>query len=162
MLLNDIFWKTKVIVQFQWKCILNACTSSIICINPLKPPELTFRSLYIFVYIVYLYVPYDFHSIPHGIYWLVFLMEAQCFLCEVRTAHTHTHTHIHVGYMYYGLVSVFKQLRDERQNYSKSRGLSSQVILRLILTIRFLCPELYTQQSQLFSPLVISQTVRQG
>ena len=46
-------------------------------------------------------------------------------------------------HIYCRRVSVFKRLRDERRNCSKSRSLSCKILRRGILTIRCFCSEFY-------------------
>jgi hypothetical protein len=174
------FKKRKLLYSFFRQCVINTCNSSIICMNPSKPPELTLKSLYIFLYIVCWCVPMtlqlieDFSQTLNSVCWLVFLMETHCVLCEVPTSHTQTHTltHTHTTntstYIctYCRRVSVFRRLRDESQNCSKSRSLSRKFIRRRILTIICFCSELYNCRynctivrttDQLFRRLVISQ-----
>lgn len=143
------FKKPKLLYSFIRKCIINLCNSSIICITPSKPPELTLKSLYIFLYSVFM-CSYDSPVqwrlfLRHSVYWLVFLMEAHCVLCEVPTAHAHKHSPYARTYIciYCTGVSVFKRVREERRNCSKSRSLSRKIIRRGIFTIRCFCSELY-------------------
>ena len=150
----DIFSKTEVIVQFHSEVHDKLCNSSIICFSPSKPPELTLKSLYYFsLHCVFTC------SCDSAIQWRLFLRHLQCLLvrlsdgstlCSVwgpncTQTHTHTHTHHTSTYVcvYCKRVSVFKRLRDERRNCSKSRSLSCKIIRHGILIIRCFCSELY-------------------
>jgi len=67
--------------------------------------------------------------------------------CVRSQLHTHTHTHTRHTNTYICIhcrrVSVFKRLRDERRNCSKSRSLSRKIIRRGILNIRCFCSKMY-------------------
>ena len=113
-------------------------------------------------------------SYDSPIQWRLFLRHIQCLLiglsdgstlCSVwgpNCTHTHTHTHHSSTYIciFCRRVSVFKRLRGERRNFSKSRSLITQNYTpwnSYYEMFLFRIVQLYVQKSQLFRRLVISQ-----
>jgi len=153
------FEKTEVIVQFHSEIHDKLFNSSIICFSPSEPPELKLKSLYYFSLHYVFMCSYD-----SPIQWRIFSQTLtvstgwsfwwkQSEFCVRSQLHTntntntntrthHTSTYIYIC-VYYRRVSVFKRLRDERRNCSKSRSLSCKIIRCGILTNRCFCSELY-------------------